>query len=258
VAAPELNKSVSDDSAGPHYAADMNGPIKVFAAIFLATGAGAAGAQPGQTYRGVGTEPFWSITITPRTIRLEEPGRPAVEVATPRPALPRWMGRIYYAGRLHVAIRRQMCSDGMSDRHYEDNVTVEVDGRRLTGCGGAFTEPSRLANTHWRISAINGRSVPVDGPFHLDFTEDRLSGRAGCNRFSGGYRLEGQRLTPGPIMSTRMACIGPGMSLEAAAMRVLSGPLTVAQPSERRILLRGAGGSLTPEMVPGARPQSPR
>lgn len=215
----------------------------------------AAFAQSG-TYRALGTEPFWSVTIGNGRMVYDDAEQRRVSVATPRPIIPRLSGRIYRTGRLIVMIRPGPCSDGMSDRTYQDSVRVRVDGRQLDGCGGSFTERSRLANTHWRISAINGRAVPASGPYRLDFTEDRLSGQAGCNRFGAGYRLEGDRLTVTPAVSTRMACPGPRMTHEAAVLRLLGAPLLVTQANEHSMTLVGRGGSIRLELVPGERPRS--
>jgi heat shock protein HslJ len=67
-----------------------------------------------------------------------------------------------------------------------------------------------LEGTYWRLTEIRGQPViPVTGPreLHLIFSGDsgRVSGSAGCNRFSGTYTLTG-RLQFGPLMSTKMAC----------------------------------------------------
>jgi len=232
----------------------MTKTIPAFTALFLA-GAAPATAQPA-TYRAVGTEPFWSVTITPRQMRYETPAGRAVTVATPRPAHPRPTGRIYSTSRLRVSIRTAPCSDGMSDRTYADTVDVTVDGRELHGCGGGFVEAVNLTNTNWRITAINGLGVPADGRYQMEYTEDRLSGRAGCNSFSGPYRLDGRRLHAGPLMSTRMACFaGAAMRNEAAALEILGGPVTISRPREQALELRGAAGSISLRIVPGPRPR---
>lgn len=247
--------SVSDSSGQPCEARLMTNIIRLAAvAVALTATATSAAAQESDSYRAAGTEPFWSVTISHGRMVYESPeGRP-VSVAAPV-ARPSFNGRRYVTRRLVVDITRQPCSDGMSDRTYQDRVLVTIDGRTLDGCGGGFTEPSRLAHTSWRIVAINNVRVPVSGPYRIDFTEDRISGQAGCNRLSGGYTLAGDALTPGRVAATRMACRGPGAVHERAALRVLGGRLRVAQPSENVMVLSGRTGSIRLEMVPAPRPR---
>ena len=237
----------------------MRNIATITVALLGASTAGPALAQPTGTYRALGTEPFWSLTITRQRMTFEDSEGQRVSVPTPEPAYPRYIGRNYFSQRLRVNIRTtHNCSDGMSDRAYADEVEVVVDGRRLEGCGGAFTEPSRLANTNWRISAINGRRVPAAGPYRIDFTEDRLSAQAGCNRLGGSYRLQGDRLTAGPIMSTRMACVdlqGRPAPWEQIVLRILGEPLRVTQQGEHRMTLSNRRGTISLELVPGERPR---
>ena len=221
-------------------------------ALLLLASAAPAAAQPAGAYRAHGTEPFWSLTITARRIRYEGPGERAISVPTPRPVRPPYVGRTYYARGMVISIRTAPCNDGMSDRTYADEVTVRIGMRVRSGCGGAFVEAVNLTNTNWRITAIDGRAV--SGDYHLDFTADRLSGRAGCNGFGGSFRLDGDRLTAGPLMSTRMACPGR-MRDEQAVLRILRVPVTARQSSEQALELRGGGGSISLQLVPGARPR---
>jgi heat shock protein HslJ len=67
--------------------------------------------------------------------------------------------------------------------------------------------------TEWRLTRL--ASSP-----HLLFdpATRRVSGFTGCNRLSGGYTVEGDRLTFGPMATTRMAC-PEGMATEAASSR---------------------------------------
>jgi len=62
-------------------------------------------------------------------------------------------------------------------------------------------------------------------PVTVRFESGRLAGFSGCNSFSGGYQLDGDRLTIGPVASTQMACPEPGSSVETAFHEALSGTL---------------------------------
>ena len=92
---------------------------------------------PGGTYRALGTEPFWSLTIDAQRIVFTEANAPGVEIAQPTPKVIIGIaGEIYQTPRINVNIVHAQCSDGMSDRVYPDKVQVRVDGRQFEGCGG--------------------------------------------------------------------------------------------------------------------------
>lgn len=91
-------------------------------------------------------------------------------------------------------------------------------------CGGGTTSPA-LAGTYWKLLEVGGRAVPAgearsEPHIVLESKEGRLGGSGGCNRFTGTYELAGEKLTFGPIASTRMACLH-GMDLEAALTSAL-------------------------------------
>lgn len=197
----------------------------------------------GEVYHAVGTEPFWSVTIADGRISFDAPDEPRLTVPAPPPRTT-FNGHRYETPRLTVDITHGRCSDGMSDRIYADTVLVIVDGRDLHGCGGAILPPSDLAGTSWAIVAINGEAV--SGPrYSLQFTDNRVSGQAGCNRFSGAYRQMDDSFTTGPIISTKMACLGDGaMAHEQAVLRVLGGPVRVSHPDGDTLLLSGNGGTI--------------
>jgi len=66
---------------------------------------------------------------------------------------------------------------------------------------------SSLAGSEWGFEG-------QDAPF-LNFGGDgSFNGNGGCNNFGGSYKLNGQRLILGPIMSTKKACPGPAMQKE--------------------------------------------
>lgn len=221
-------------------------PISLLAAaaLLFAAPVAAQRARTAAPYRALGTEPFWSVTIGGGRMTYDDPERGRFSVATP-PARPSFNGRRYVTGRLTVDITRRPCSDGMSDRNYADTVEVVVEGRRLSGCGGAFTEEAGIADTRWRIVAIGRAQVANRDGYTLAFTGDRISGQAGCNRFSGPYRVTaGGILHAGPFAVTRMACPPPRMMLERAVLRVLSAPMRMAEPDANTEMLTSSGGTI--------------
>ncbi|MBP7242379.1 META domain-containing protein [Amaricoccus sp.] len=74
-----------------------------------------------------------------------------------------------------------------------------------------------LAGSEWRPLTIAGQPFPEGVEAIVQFGADgRLTGRGGCNRFTGAYSVDGETLTVGPVAATRMACPEPAMSAEAA------------------------------------------
>ena len=124
--------------------------------------------QPGQQEslpkirRCVGTEPFWSINIDPPSVQLATPDAPGANglVSSLFTSASR-RDRYVYAGSLQsedagplelvLALRREICSDGMSDREYGFDVDVLIkdndasDGLRrstvYSGCCTLYAAP---------------------------------------------------------------------------------------------------------------------
>jgi heat shock protein HslJ len=82
-----------------------------------------------------------------------------------------------------------------------------------------------LEGIEWRLVDIGGQPSPAgaDSMRHPGFTllaEGRkVQGSAGCNRMTGTYQLDGQKLKFGPLATTRMAC--PAMQTETAFLKAL-------------------------------------
>jgi heat shock protein HslJ/uncharacterized membrane protein len=220
---------------------------RAFVAAALALTAPASAVPgPSTPYLAYGTEPFWNLRIAGGRMVYDVNDEPPLSVAMPRPrAIPQ--GRRYVTARMTVEITREgRCNDGMSDRYWSETVKVWIGrraGRPLYGCGGVRVSPPTLVGSRWKIVAIDGRPVSGDAYF-LQFDEGRLSGQAGCNRFSGSYSEVRPNLRPSAIVSTRMACPGRRMEDERRALRILSGPLSMAFPTGDVLLLAGRGGTM--------------
>ena len=100
----------------------------------------------------------------------------------------------------------------------------------LSACGGSGRgEPlssNNLTGVEWRVSELSGHavapSVDRQQPFIIfDDARKQASGYAGCNRFFGGYELEGAVLRFGPIGATKRACPDLEESVETEFFKVL-------------------------------------
>ena len=93
-----------------------------------------------------------------------------------------------------------------------------------TGCtvfqGGTGGSPVSLENRDWTLVELGGKEVlaPPGGKapyFRLMYADGRVVGHGGCNRFFGGYKLDGDGLRFSALGSTKMACPGDIDRLES-------------------------------------------
>ncbi len=85
---------------------------------------------------------------------------------------------------------------------------------------------NNLTGVEWRVSELSGHrvipSVDRQQPFIIfDAAKTQASGYAGCNRFFGGYELNGKALKFGPIGATRRACPDLEEGVETEFFKVL-------------------------------------
>ena len=195
-------------------------------------GIGPAAGAEGQIYAAHGTEPFWGLTFEDGKMiyRFDEE---RIEVVRPRPTTSRSGVHVYRTPRITVEISHEgRCSDGMSDYEYPDTVRIRFGrsrtGPALEGCGGGILPPVTLADSNWLIADIDEGQVGGEA-YQLSFdSAGRLSGQAGCNRFSGPYTQRGRVLTAGPLAVTRMACPGDRGRDEGRLLQLLRGPVQIS------------------------------
>ena len=78
----------------------------------------------------------------------------------------------------------------------------------------------------------------------MTFTADgQVSGNAGVNTFAGTARLDGDRLTIGPLRTTRMAGSPEAMDAEAAFLRAIDDVVAVRHEGDALSLLDADGGT---------------
>ena len=79
--------------------------------------------------------------------------------------------------------------------------------------------PGSVANTSWRVAAVNGRATPPVGDFFMNFQASTFGAKFGCNGIGADYIQRGYVIDPGPTTGTLMAC--PDMSYERQGNAVL-------------------------------------
>lgn len=113
-----------------------------------------------------------------------------------------------------------------------------------TGARNAgFTAPRDLTVREWVVERIEGRGVVDSSRTTLTFDPlGQLAGRAGCNRFTGSYRLRGGAFEVSGIATTRMICVPALMDQEGRFLKALGGVTTWRIQPDGRLELGGAGG----------------
>lgn len=104
---------------------------------------------------------------------------------------------------------------------------------------GPSASPARVpTGTIWIVTKLAGRP-PVKG---TELTAElsaarRISGSAGCNRYTGSYRVSGGAIRIGRLATTQMACAEPIERQETAFLQALS--------RARRFAVSGSSLTLT-------------
>ncbi len=108
----------------------------------------------GVDYRAVGNEPGWHVEIERQGVTryVGDYGSTTIEFPTPAPQRDEAAGTVRYAGSgdgkdIAITLETRRCQDTMVDVEYPLTVTVDVDGRRLRGCGRALGVPDEPAAT---------------------------------------------------------------------------------------------------------------
>lgn len=95
---------------------------------------------------------------------------------------------------------------------------------------------SPLTGKVWVAVSLAGKAPLAGTQLTIEFTPAlRTSGSAGCNRFTGTYRVSGRALRFSPLATTQMACAPPATRQETAFLNALS--------ATRSFVVRG--GALT-------------
>lgn len=196
-----------------------------------------------EPYRAAGNEPFWSATLEGRQLtlnRLNEGESPAQPYMAGEAA-----GEVVTSGTPPIRLQAidQLCHDSMSGMPYPQQVSVQVEGVTLSGCGG---DPARLLQGgEWVVEDINGGGVIDRSRVTLNFWRNgQVNGRASCNNFMGEYQLTGESLTINQPATTRKACAPSLMEQEQRVLRNLQSLQGFDFDDTGALLLRSADGSL--------------
>ena len=117
---------------------------------------------------------------------------------------------------------------------------------------------TNLTQSDWTAETIDGKPVIEPGRVTLSFGEGRVSGRAGCNLYSGPVEYSSGALKVGPLISTKMACMANGvMQQESAYLTTLQSAQTYAQRSDGRLVIATAASPTALVFASAPRQQRP-
>ena len=114
-----------------------------------------------------------------------------------------------------------------------DALTIyDKDGGKLLTFAPA--ETLTLTSTPWRLQSFNNGKGGMAATLATEkitaiFGEDgKVAGNAGCNNYNGGYQVDGDKISIGPLASTEMYCNDPAdvMETEQTFLKNLSNAAT--------------------------------
>jgi putative lipoprotein len=159
------------------------------------------------------------------------------------------------------AVRARILVDDRVWFTTSQNYPVLTGGRRsdlqllLRRASGTSAIPSRpnpgsapLENTYWKLTSLGGSPIVSasrqrEAHLILQPANRRVTGSGGCNRLSGSYQLNGDRISLGRVASTMMACVD-GMKTEQAFLKALGRAIRWRISGQRLELLDAAGTPL--------------
>ena len=127
----------------------------------------------------------------------------------------------------------------------------------LVACAGSESMVSPLSFTAWQLIEMDGDIPLPDTSFTIEFSEVEVSGKAGCNIFSGSYSANEDSITLSDLYSTEMACMEPEgvMEQEQIFLGILRDASTLQMDSEQLTLMDGERRTLVfikaGEVIPG-------
>jgi len=122
------------------------------------------------------------------------------------------------------------------------NCSAVSAGRRM------LQSPARATDSldgGWRVRSIADASVPVGVTITMEFgTGGRISGRSGCNRYTGSFAYAGETLKLSQLAGTHMACPAPQMEAEQRFHAAVAQVTRVQLSDNRELVLSDSLGPL--------------
>lgn len=107
------------------------------------------------------------------------------------------------------------------------------------GCAGLDRQPAPdLKHTSWTLLSYAGEPLLPGTVMTAVFEDNQVQGTAGCNHYSGSYRLRGNQLTVENLAWTGMACLDPAgiMEQEQQIMKIFATAVQAQREGVRLII----------------------
>jgi len=160
-----------------------------------------------------------------------------------------------------LAATRMMCAENVMTQEgqflkaLESAVRWNVQGDKLDmhradgerALEGIPEVAGSLSGSTWNVTGFNnGRqgvvSPIVGSPISLSFADGRVSGRTGCNNFTGSYTLKGNNIKVSQLANTNMMCPAEGvMAQESQFLKALESAVTWSLEGDRLDMHRADG-----------------
>lgn len=131
----------------------------------------------------------------------------------------------------------------------------------VVGCGRLAVAPvvpsaGAIEGTAWQLTRVGGLAPEAlaasSKPPTMRLEQGRLQGFGGCNRLSGNYSVDGDRLTVGALAGTMMICDESVMAVETAFAKALGGVLRIRVADGKLTLAPEAGSESLLEFTAAA------
>lgn len=160
-------------------------------------------------------------------------------------------------------VARAEVSPGRSRRLVGLTAAILLPGVLLAACSDADpaqAQPSEVADrplvgTEWHltapVAATDDETVLREIGSTITFGSDRrVSGKAGCNRFTGTAEVDAESVVFGALATTRMACDPVSEAVESEVLAVLDGTVAYRITGDRLELTRTADTDIDAEAGP--------
>jgi heat shock protein HslJ len=91
-----------------------------------------------------------------------------------------------------------------------------------------------LAGSEWGYAA--------GGDISVQFADGQVSGSGGCNRFTGSYTQDGDRLKLGTLAATQMACTDEVVMQKEQQFFQMLGAVHTTEATHMKLILKDAAG----------------
>lgn len=211
--------------------------------------------KAGDELVALGHDPAWSLTINPSKGTLFfKSGKDSLTTSVPErqndsDGVFRYKAPIEN-GSLNILFRPDSCVDAKTGQPYDYRVQIDSHGKQYVGCGVSLQKLATLQDI-WVLTELQGKPVNADASqrefprLEISLTEGRVTGTTGCNRLSGPVKADTRQIVFGPLITTRMACIGAAGDLEGPFLAAFNAPFAYQVGSGKLTLLQNGSPIMT-------------